>query len=60
MTLNEQLAKMLEPHSPAVKMILAKVIMLEQEHISMDRPRLTGEIDKVIHDAAISALKEEA
>lgn len=59
MTLNEQLAKMLEPHGPEVKTILAKVIMLEQEHISRDKPRLTVEVDKIIHDVALSALKEE-
>jgi hypothetical protein len=60
MTLNEQLAKMLEPHSPAVKTILLKVIMLEQENISMERPRLAGEIDKIIHEVALSALEEDA
>jgi hypothetical protein len=60
MTLNEQLIKMLEPHSQVIQAILVKVIMLEQEHISMERPRLTGEIDKIIHEAALSALEEDA
>ena len=60
MTLNEQLAKMLEPHSQEIKTILFKVIKLEQEHISRDKPRLSGEIDKIIDEVSRSTLAEEA
>ncbi len=57
--LKDQLTKMLANQEYAVKEVIQKVLVLEQENISFDRPHLKNEIDKIIDEAAKRAPEKE-
>ena len=48
MMLTEQLAKMFETQPDDVKRVLLRVIALEQENISFDRPHIRSDIDQIV------------
>ncbi|MGD9950868.1 MAG: hypothetical protein AB7U29_20740 [Desulfobulbus sp.] len=48
----ERLNNLFESFDPAVKNIILGVLDIEQEHISMERPRVKEHIDEIISAAA--------
>lgn len=46
--LKERLKKLFDHYDPAIQMVIAGVLSVEQEHISMQRPRVKEEIDALI------------
>lgn len=48
----ERLANLFETFDPAVKSIILGVLNIEQEHISMEKPRVKEHIDEIISAAA--------
>lgn len=58
----ERLANLFESFDPAVRNIILGVLDIEQEHISMERPRVKEQIDDIITSAAkkeVEKLPEE-
>jgi hypothetical protein len=58
----ERLMNLFESFDPAVRSIILGVLDIEQEHISMERPRVKEQIDEIISAAAkkeIEKLAEE-
>jgi hypothetical protein len=58
----ERLMNLFETFDPAVKNIILGVLDIEQEHISMERPRVKDHIDEIITAAAkkeVERLAEE-
>ncbi len=45
---NERLSNLFETFDPAVKNIILGVLDIEQEHISMERPRVKEHIDEIV------------
>ena len=54
-----QLAEMLGRQDEGVRRVLKRVIALEQEHISMQKPHLGSHIDEIIHQVAIEEMADE-
>lgn len=50
--LTEKLAKMFEGQPDDVKRVLLRVISLEQENISLERPHIKTELDEIISTVA--------
>lgn len=48
----ERLRDLFINYDPAIQTIIDQVLQLEQEHITMDRPRLKDQIDEIIEDVA--------
>lgn len=48
----ERLMNLFETFDPAVKNIILGVLDIEQEHISMERPRVKEHIDEIVTSAA--------
>jgi len=48
----ERLTNLFETFDPAVRNIILGVLDIEQEHISMERPRVKEHIDEIITSAA--------
>jgi hypothetical protein len=48
----ERLSNLFETFDPAVKNIILGVLDIEQEHISMERPRVKEHIDEIISAVA--------
>jgi hypothetical protein len=48
----ERLMNLFETFDPAVKNIILGVLDIEQEHISMERPRVKEHIDEIVTAAA--------
>lgn len=48
----ERLNKLFETFDPAVKSVILGVLDIEQEHISMEKPRVKEHIDEIISAAA--------
>jgi hypothetical protein len=48
----ERLTNLFETFDPAVRSIILGVLDIEQEHISMERPRVKEQIDEIISAAA--------
>lgn len=48
----ERLTDLFESFDPAVRNIILGVLDIEQEHISMERPRVKEQIDEIITGAA--------
>jgi hypothetical protein len=46
--LKDQLKKLFEDYDPPIQAVISSVLSLEQEHISMQRPRVKDEIDYII------------
>ena len=58
----ERLMNLFETFDPAVKNIILGVLDIEQEHISMERPRVKEHIDEIVTAAAkkeVEKLKAE-
>lgn len=48
----ERLRNLFISYDPAIQAIIDQVLQLEQEHITMDRPRLKDQIDEIVEDIA--------
>lgn len=48
----ERLSNLFETFDPALRSIILGVLDIEQEHISMERPRVKEQIDEIITGAA--------
>ena len=46
--LKEQLKKLFKDYAPPIQAVISSVLSVEQEHISMQRPRVKDEIDYII------------
>ena len=55
--IKERLSKLFEGYDPAIQAVIAGVLSIEQEHISMKRPRVKDEIDYVVTLVANQELK---
>ena len=55
--IKERLSKLFEGYDPAIQAVIAGVLSIEQEHISMKRPRVKDEIDNVVNLVANKELK---
>jgi hypothetical protein len=47
-----------EGYDPAVQAVIASVLSIEQEHISMKRPHVKDEVDYVVNAVASKELKQ--
>jgi hypothetical protein len=56
--LRDRLKNLFEHHDPEIQAVISGVLSVEQEHISMERPRVRDEIDFVITLVANKKLKE--
>lgn len=50
--LKERLTQLFNQYDPAIQSLISKVLVLEQEHISMDKPHLKSDIDQIISQLA--------
>jgi hypothetical protein len=57
--LKDRLKKLFEDYDPAVQAIISGVLSVEQQHISMERPRVKDDIDYIIDLVANKELKRE-
>lgn len=48
----ERLMNLFETFDPAIRNIILGVLDIEQEHISMERPRVKDQIDEIVTAAA--------
>lgn len=48
----ERLINLFETFDPAIRNIILGVLDIEQEHISMERPRVKDQIDEIVTAAA--------
>lgn len=55
----ERLAKLFETFDPDVRSIILGVLDIEQEHISMEKPRVKEHIDEIVSAAAKKELAKE-
>ena len=46
--LKDRLKKLFEHCDPAIQAIISSVLSMEQEYISMERPRVKDEVDSII------------
>lgn len=47
-----ELRRLFSEYDPAVETVISRVLLLEQEKISMDRPRVKEDIDRIIDKVA--------
>ncbi|NNJ10280.1 hypothetical protein EKD04_008065 [Chloroflexales bacterium ZM16-3] len=48
----ERLRNLFSSYEPAIQSVIDQVLQLEQEYITMDRPRLKDQIDDIIEEVA--------
>jgi hypothetical protein len=48
----ERLRQLFSDYDPDIQTVIAEVLRLEQEHITMDRPRLKEPIDEIVDQVA--------
>ncbi len=53
----ERLTKLFETFDPAVRSIVLGVLDIEQEHISMEKPRVKEHIDEIVSAVAKKELE---
>ena len=58
MNINKRLKEMIDKESPEIQEVILKTLLLEQEYISHDRPRLNKELDEIIHAVAQKSLQK--
>jgi hypothetical protein len=58
--IKERLSKLFEGYDPAVRAVIAEVLSIEQEHISMKRRRVSDQIDEVVTVLANKELKRSS
>ena len=54
--LKEQIRKLFDHYDPAIQEVISAVLTVEQEHISMQRPRVKTEIDSIVTRVAEKGL----
>jgi len=54
--LKERLNQLFTTFDPSIQALISEVLLLEQEHISMDKPRLKEHIDQIISRLAAKEL----
>lgn len=57
MMLKDRLKQLFEQYDSEIQAIISSVLIVEQEHISMERPRVKDEIDYIINLVANKGLK---
>lgn len=55
----ERLNKLFESFDPEVRSVILGVLDIEQEHISMERPRVKEQIDEIVSAVAKRELAKE-
>jgi len=50
--LKDRLQKLFDNYDPAIQKIIRGVLSVEQEHISMERPRVKDDIDAIVSSVA--------
>jgi hypothetical protein len=55
--LKDRLKKLFEHCDPEIQAIISSVLVMEQEYISMERPRVKDEVDSIISLAARKKLE---
>lgn len=58
--LKDRLVTLFKEYDPEIQIIIARVLTLEQEHISMERPRIKEDVDAIIAQVANDQLKRSA
>lgn len=58
--MKEALRELFKDCDPAVQEIITKVLLLEQEKISIERPRVKEDIDRIIEGVTRKELKRNA
>jgi len=53
----ERLRQLFTAYDPTIQTIISEVLTLEQEHISMERPRIKDQIDEIISRVASKAVE---
>jgi hypothetical protein len=48
----ERLRKLFTAYDPAIQRVISEVLIVEQEHISIDRPRVKDQIEEIIDRVA--------
>lgn len=56
--LKDRLKQLFEGYDPAIQAVISGVLSVEQEHISMQRPRVKDDIDYLIGLVANKELKQ--
>ena len=56
--LKDQLKQLFEGYDPAIQAVISGVLSVEQEHISMRRPRVKDELNHIIDLVADKELKQ--
>jgi hypothetical protein len=56
--LKDRLKELFEDYDPAIQAVISGVLSVEQEHISMQRPRVKDDIDYIIDLVANKELKQ--
>lgn len=56
----ERLVNLFESFDPTIKNIVLGVLNIEQEHISMEKPRVKEHIDEIISSAAKKEMEKNA
>jgi hypothetical protein len=56
--LKDRLRQLFEGYDPAIQAVISGVLSLEQEHISMQRPRVKDDINHIIDLVANKELRQ--
>jgi hypothetical protein len=56
--LKDRLKQLFENYDPTIQAVISGVLSVEQEHISMQRPRVKEEIDSIIDRVAERQLSQ--
>ncbi len=56
--LKDRLHELFKSYDPAIQLIISQVLTLEQEHISMNRPRVKNKVDDIIARVASAELEQ--
>lgn len=57
--LKDRLKKLFEDYAPPIQAVISGVLSVEQQYISMERPRVKDDIDYIIDLVANKELKQE-
>jgi hypothetical protein len=56
--LKERLDQLFKTYNTSIQTLISQVLILEQAHISMDKPHLKNEIDQIISQIASKEVEE--
>jgi hypothetical protein len=58
--LKDRLVALFKEYDPEIQMVIARVLTIEQEHISMEKPRIKEDIDAIVEQVANDQLRRAA